>query len=181
MRKIKNLLLATLLLALGACAGGMGEDTAPGDRRVNIVNFQNGERVNAVYAHGGHYDTAVMDKIAQLFRDRQTGEVHAIDPKLIDVIYNLLSALALPDTTQIELTSGYRTPSHQAELAQRDENAARKSLHTTGQAADIRIPGVKGKAIGAVAKTLQEGGVSYYPKTGHIHVDVGAIRSWEPK
>jgi uncharacterized protein YcbK (DUF882 family) len=29
-----------------------------------------------------------------------------------------------------------------------------------------------------VAKTMQRGGVAYYPKSGHIHVDTGAVRTW---
>ena len=169
-----------MLFLLNACASG-DIDAGPGTRVINIVNFKTGERVYGAYAHDGHYDRDVMERISHLFRDQTTHEEHPIDPHLIDVMEELLSALALPQDTQIELTSGYRTPEHQADMAQRDENAARKSLHTTGQAADIRIPGVKGKAIGAVAQTMQKGGVCYYPKTGHIHVDTGRVRTWEAK
>lgn len=180
MNKFLSLLL---LIFLAACAGdpNKGVVAPPGTRTINIVHFKSGERVFATYAHDGRYDPDVMARIDKLFRDRTSNEVHRIDPRLIDVIYSLLNALALPPDTQIELTSGYRTPARQAELAQKDENAARKSLHTTGQACDIRIPGVKGKAVAEIAKTLQDGGVAYYPRTGHIHVDVGRIRTWYPK
>lgn len=179
--RIKFLFIFAALLALGGCATMDDMPTEPGTRVINIVNFKTGERVYGPYAHDGHYDRAVMARITHLFRDQTTGEEKAIDPRLIDVMEELLSALALPQDTQIELTSGYRSAAHQAEMAQKDENAARKSLHTTGQAADIRIPGVKGKAIGAVALTLQKGGVCYYPKTGHIHVDTGRVRTWTAK
>ncbi len=168
---------------LSACAGGRGGDegAAPGTRRITIAAAHTKEIVSGAYASNGHYDRALMNQIAELFRDRTTGEVHPIDPKLIEVIYNLLSALALPADTRVELTSGFRSPGRQAALAQSNENFARRSLHTTGQAADLKIPGVSGKAIGEIAKTLQDGGVAYYPKTGHIHVDVGAVRTWVPK
>lgn len=179
---MKIFLSAFLLIMLAACAGtDQLSAAAPGTRRINIVHSASGEKVFATYAINGTYSTEAMQRLSRLFRDRVTGEVHRVDPKLIEVMYSLLNALALPDDTQITLTSGYRTPSRQAEMAQKDENAARKSLHTTGQAADIKISGVKGKAVAEIAKTLQDGGVAYYPKTGHIHVDVGRIRTWYPK
>jgi uncharacterized protein YcbK (DUF882 family) len=171
-----------LLFLLTACASDdMASNAPPGNRRVNIVNKATGEKAFVTYVRNGRYDGDAMQKISRLFRDQVTGEVHRIDPKLVDVIYSLLNALALPDDTEITVTSGYRTPARQAEMSQKDENAARKSLHTTGQAADIKIRGVSGKAVAEVAKTLQDGGVAYYPKTGHIHVDVGRIRTWYPK
>ena len=189
MGRIIILILACVLTCmltgmLAACAGGGGsrnEAAPPGTRSITIAAAHTKEVVSGVYAVNGRYDPAMLDKFAQLFRDRTTGEVHPIDPKLIEVIYSLLSALALPADTRVELTSGFRSPGRQAALAQRNENFARRSLHTTGQAADIKIPGVSGKAIGEIAKTLQDGGVAYYPKTGHIHVDTGAIRTWVPK
>lgn len=183
-------LLAGLLL-LCSCADTAGRASVsgtvapPGTRTIHIHAAHTNERVAGTYAHDGHYDAALLEQLAKLFRDRTTGEVHAIDPRLIEVIYNLLSALALPETTEVELTSGFRSPGRQAELAQRNENFARRSLHTTGQAADLKIPGILngrgGSAIGEIAKTLQGGGVAYYPKTGHIHVDTGAVRTWTPK
>lgn len=180
---LQRIIVLSLFLTLGACAGGEGynESAPPGTRIITIAAAHTKEVVSGVYVHDGHYDRAMMEKFSRLFRDRTTGEVSPVDPKLIEVIYSLLSALALPVDTRVELTSGFRSPGRQAAMAQRDENFARRSLHTTGQAADLKIPGVKGNAIGEIAKTLQDGGVAYYPKTGHIHVDVGKVRTWVPK
>ena len=47
-----------------------------------------------------------------------------------------------------------------------------------GWAVDFRIEGVKGKAICEIAKTMQRGGVAYYPEDNHVHVDLGNIRTW---
>lgn len=165
-----------LLFVLAACAGHRGDA-----HQINIVHTASGERVKGVYWDADGYDRGTMKKINHLFRDRVTGEVYEIDPRLIALIDELLSALALPPGTEVQLTSGFRSFQRNAELAQKDENVARKSYHTKGQAADIRIPGVKGKAVAAVAQTVQGGGVAYYPKTGHIHVDVGTVRVWKPK
>lgn len=175
-RKIILLVAAAALLA--GCAGFWGGGGPP--RQINIVHKPSSERVQAVY-YDGDYRRSVLKQINQLFRDRRTGEVHKIDPKLLDLMTELLSALALPPDTEIELTSGFRSPKSQADLVQKQESSARRSLHTTGQAADIRIKGVNGKAVAAVAQTIQGGGVAFYPKTGHIHIDTGAVRTWRGK
>lgn len=170
-------LIAVLFLAT-ACAATSGGAEA---KRINLWHKPSGERVQAIYWADGSYNRATMRKINQLFRDRTTGEVHPIDPNLIRLIDELLSALALPAGTEVELTSGFRSPSRNADLAERNENVARQSYHTKGQAADIRIAGVNGKAVSAVAQTIQGGGVAFYPKSGHIHVDTGTVRTWKPK
>jgi uncharacterized protein YcbK (DUF882 family) len=164
-----------MLLALAGCAGQTGT------RSINIVAAHTKERVQAVYWKNGDYDDQVMAKISHLFRDRAANETYPIDPKLIDQIYELLGALAQPEDTEVQLVNGYRNPARNSKLASADSSVARNSLHTKGQAADIRIPSVSGKAVAAIAKTIQGGGVAYYAKTAHIHVDTGAIRSWNPK
>lgn len=167
--------LAVLLLfsVLSACAGQEGQ------RRINIVHKPSGEKVDVVYWDSGDYDSRALKKINHLFRDRVTNEVYEIDPRLIDLIDEVLSALALPPGTQVQLTSGFRSFKRNAEMAQKNENVARQSYHTKGQAADIKIPDVKGKAVAAIAQTVQGGGVAYYPQSQHIHVDVGAVRTWK--
>lgn len=165
-----------LLITVTACAGG-----GLGSHRINIVHKQSGERVKGTYYSRGSYDQDTMNDINKLFRDRVTGEVYEVDPRLITLIDELLSALALPEGTEVQLTSGFRSFQRNAEMAQKNENVARQSYHTKGQAADIKIPGVKGKAVAAVAQTIQGGGVAFYPKSGHIHVDVGTVRTWKPK
>lgn len=168
---------AILLLLLAACAGPRGDA-----HYINIVHKPSGERVKDVFWENGRgYDRSTLKKINKLFRDRVTGEVYEIDPQLITLIDELLSALALPPGTEVQLTSGFRSFQRNAEMAQKNENVARQSLHTKGQAADIKIAGVNGKAVAAIAQTIQGGGVAFYPKTGHIHVDTGKVRVWTPK
>jgi len=63
-------------------------------------------------------------------------------------------------------------------LARRRANVARNSLHMEGLAAEIRI---LDRSIGDVRKlemSLKAGGVAYYHKSRHLHVDVGPIRYW---
>lgn len=174
---LRNLLCLALLFALAACSSMFERGT----RSINIVHPPSGERVAGVYWQDGSYVKPVMRKINRLFRDRAANREEEIDPKLIDQIHKLLSALALPEDTEVQLTSGFRDPARNHKLADKNNGVARESLHTKGQAADIRIKGIDGKAVAAVAKTMQHGGVSYYPKSRHIHVDTGDVRSWNPR
>jgi uncharacterized protein YcbK (DUF882 family) len=170
----RNIVAAALLLSLTACAGLF----ETGVRRIHIVHKPSGERVNAVYWENGSYDRSVMKKVSRLMRDRTADKTHPIDPKLVDQLHKLLAALALPETTEIEVTSGYRDPSRNAKLSETHSGVARESLHTKGKAVDIRIAGVNSKAVAAISQTMQAGGVAWYPKSRHIHVDTGAVRTW---
>ena len=61
---------------------------------------------------------------------------------------------------------------------------AKKSLHMSGMAADIRIPGVPLTALKNAAYALQAlntGGVGYYPSNGFVHIDTGSVRTWSGK
>ena len=77
----------------------------------------------------------------------------------------------------IIVTSGYRTPSHNAATPGADPD----SYHVYGLAADIVIPGVPPEQVAAYARhVLGMGGVALYRSSGFVHVDVGAWRgNWQ--
>jgi uncharacterized protein YcbK (DUF882 family) len=177
-------LLAILLLCfVSGCAGfSRNLDTAPeGVQSILMWHKPSGERIEVIYRRGGHYDAAAFAEIDHLFRDRHTGEEAAIDPALIDVIADLRDKMIMPTDTPIELTSGYRSPQSNAQLAKTNRHVAKNSYHTKGQAADIRIPDMNSRVLELVATTMQRGGVALYPDSGHVHVDVGPVRGWEVK
>jgi uncharacterized protein YcbK (DUF882 family) len=58
------------------------------------------------------------------------------------------------------------------------EGVARNSLHMTGQAIDIRLPGFSTHALRNVGIKLGAGGVGYYPKSDFVHMDTGRVRVW---
>jgi uncharacterized protein YcbK (DUF882 family) len=111
-------------------------------------------------------------------RDRHAGVVGKIDPELVDYLVDIRKRLDLPQTVPFQILSGYRTPETNARLAITNGNVAKESLHMRGWAVDFRIDGVSGKAICEIAKTMQRGGVAYYPEDNHVHVDLGNIRTW---
>ena len=95
-----------------------------------------------------------------------------------DVLEPLRSHLKVP----IIITSGFRSPSHNAKIG-----GAKNSLHTTGMAADIAV-GQLDKQIRVAAflsKIPEVGGIGLYESKGIIHVDirphVGAPATWIEK
>ncbi len=147
-------------------------------RRIVMAYPPTQETLNLVYYHDGAYDKAAMEKIDRLMRDRHAEVVGPIDPELIDYLSDIRKRLGLPPTVVFQILSGYRTPQTNAHLAISNGNVAKESLHMHGWAVDFRIPHVNGRAICEIAKTMQRGGVAYYPEDNHLHVDLGNIRTW---
>jgi uncharacterized protein YcbK (DUF882 family) len=63
-------------------------------------------------------------------------------------------------------------------LRKQNKGVSRRSLHIRGMAADLRLPGIKLKALRKAAYDLQMGGVGYYPRSNFVHLDVGQVRFW---
>jgi len=195
---MKRIVLGLLVLVLLAACGGLagsgsggklvkqygGTKTRPDEvptRSIVLLHPQSGERVNQTYYANGRYKPEVMAAIDHLFRDRHTNEVYKIDPELIDYLVDIRTRLGLPPGVTFEILSGYRSPETNAKLKLTNGNVAKESFHMRGWAVDFRVPKVNGKAIAEIAKTMQRGGVSYYPSDNHVHVDLGNIRTWTTK
>lgn len=158
-----------------------GEKTRPDpllERRILLAHPSSGEKLDLVYYHNGTYDPAALAAINRLMRDRSANEIGVIDPELIDFLVDIRTRLGLPPTVVFDILSGYRSRSTNTKLAQTNKNVAKESLHMYGYAVDFHVAGVKGSAIAEIAKTMQRGGVSFYPRTNHVHVDIGNIRTW---
>ena len=63
-------------------------------------------------------------------------------------------------------------------LASASGGVARKSLHVSGKAIDIRVTGIRLAALRDASKSLKGGGVGYYARSRFVHVDVGRVRYW---
>lgn len=193
MKFLRYSLMALMVVALAACsskpAGKLvrqygGVKTKPdkvSERYIELSYPKNGEKLAMVYYHEGKYDPAAMKAINRLFRDRHNNKIGDIDPELIDYLVDIRTRLGLPSTIVFEILSGYRSRGTNAELAQTNGNVAKESLHCHGWAVDFRIASVNGSAIAEIAKTMQRGGVSFYPSDNHVHVDLGNIRTWRTR
>lgn len=160
-----------------------GEKTRPDKvaSRSIILTHKSGERVNLTYFAQGEYKPEALRAIDHIFRDRSANKVGKIDPELIDYMVDIRRRLGLPPSVEYEILSGYRSAETNGKLRATNGQAAKESLHIHGWAVDFRIKGVSGKAIAEIAKTMQRGGVSYYPSSNHVHVDLGNIRTWATK
>jgi uncharacterized protein YcbK (DUF882 family) len=149
------------------------------ERVLSFLHTHTGERLKVAYCCNGEYQPEALHQINRLLRDFRVGEVKPIDPKLLDLLHELSGTL---ETEQpFHVISGYRSPMTNIMLRERGgahTGVASKSLHMVGKAVDIRVPGVKLDHVRGAAKSLQLGGVGYYPSSNFVHVDTGRVRYW---
>jgi len=77
-------------------------------RSLSLVHTHTGERLSTVYFEGGQYMASELSRINWLLRDFRTGDVHPIDPAVLDILADLRT---LADRDEpYEVISGYRSP-----------------------------------------------------------------------
>jgi uncharacterized protein YcbK (DUF882 family) len=151
--------------------------TALGGRRTLFLhNLHTGESARTTYWAEGRYIADGLGRIGWLLRDFRSGEVHAIDQRLLDLLVTLSGRLGTREP--FEVISGYRSPATNAMLAATTGGVAAASLHMAGMAIDIRVPGRPLARVRDAARSLEGGGVGYYPASDFVHVDVGRVRAW---
>jgi len=147
------------------------------DYRVRFFHTHTGERLDITYREGDHYVPEALAKLNHYLRDHRTGDVHSYDPKVFDLLRDLLIAVGKPNA-EIDVICGYRTPWSNEFLRSRSSGVAQHSLHLQAMAIDIRVPGVETARLRDAALALHRGGVGYYAKSDFVHVDVGRVRRW---
>jgi len=145
-------------------------------KNLAFYNTHTRERLHICYSRHGKYDIKALSKINYILRDHRSGEVEAIDTRLLDLLH-VLSYKSNPQQP-FHVISGYRSPKTNKKLRKKSTGVATRSLHIQGKAIDIRIPGFKTRRLRDVARHLEAGGVGYYPKSDFVHVDVGRVRYW---
>lgn len=161
--------------AVGAPAGQALANLGP-VRKLGFHNLHTGESLETAYWEGGTYVPDALSAVNRVLRDFRTGEIHPIEPKLLDLLTHLQAKLGVSRPFQV--ISGYRSPATNAKLHAASNGVATKSLHMQGKAIDIRLSGVELADLRDAALDLQLGGVGYYPGSDFVHVDVGRIRRW---
>lgn len=145
-------------------------------RSISLVALNNSSSFDGVYWADGRYVPEAMRKLSVLMRDWHTNQVCKIDGHLFDQLWTLKNRLDLDEP--FEVVCGYRSRRTNALARRRSHEVAKQSLHMSGRAVDIRI---QGKTIGALAdaaRSMEAGGVGYYPHSGFVHIDTGAVRTW---
>jgi uncharacterized protein YcbK (DUF882 family) len=146
--------------------------------RLTFVNIWTDERLDVTYRDEfGTYDLDALDDVNHILRCHHTGEVGAMDVRVIEHV-NLVQK-RLGGDREILVVSGFRSPEYNAILVRTGRRAAKNSLHMQGQAIDVQIAGVHPKTIRQAALELGYGGVGYYPRSKFVHLDSGPFRHWE--
>jgi uncharacterized protein YcbK (DUF882 family) len=146
------------------------------ERSLSFLHTHTGEAARVVYWAEGAYLPDGLAEIDRVLRDHYSGDVHAIDASLLDVLHRL--AQRFEAAQPFHVISGYRSPATNATLAARSGGVARHSLHMAGQAIDVRLPGCELTALRDAALALRAGGVGYYAAPDFVHIDVGRVRRW---
>ena len=144
---------------------------------LKLYHTHTNERLDIVYRHGDTYDPVALQKLEYFLRDHRTGEAHPYDPRVFDLLRDLVASTGRPNS-EIDVVCGYRTPWSNAFLRSRSSAVAKHSLHMQAMAIDIRLPGVATPALRDAALQLHRGGVGYYAREQFVHVDVGRVRRW---
>lgn len=122
---------------------------------------QLGETGVFVLPYDGVLDKADAKEIARFFRCRRSNRRRRIDPGVLA----MLGAIAREfPGREIEIVSAYRRPPY----------ASRTSRHAHGQAIDLRVEGVRARAVRDFVWDLYGGadaGVGFYVEQGFVHVD----------
>lgn len=147
-----------------------------GARKISFRNTHTGETFSGVYRVGDKYLPDAFDRINIVLRDFRSNELFPIDPRVMDIIFSVHQMTQKPEP--YEVLSGYRCPKTNAGLRSNSEGVAKNSLHMTGQAIDLRLPGYSTKQMRNLAVSLKAGGVGYYPKSDFVHMDTGDVRTW---
>lgn len=145
-------------------------------RALKFQNLHTGEKLTTEYWADGQYLPRGLGDIAKVLRDHRNGAIHAIDPKLLDLLHTLQNTLETASPFQV--ISGYRSAESNAKLAAASTGVAKRSMHMDGKAIDIRVPGIELINVHKAAKAMQGGGVGYYAASNFVHMDVGRVRYW---
>jgi uncharacterized protein YcbK (DUF882 family) len=144
--------------------------------QLSLYNIHTGQRVRARYLRGdGHHDPEGLATLSEALRCHATGRVTSMDARVLEFVGQVNHALG---DRLVHVISGYRSPEYNARLVRQGRGVAPDSLHLSGRAIDLRIPGVPLAQVRQVALRLRLGGVGYYPDSDFVHLDSGPFRVW---
>ncbi|WP_426957782.1 YcbK family protein [Muricoccus radiodurans] len=164
------------MAALLACTGIAEAQVGGGTRRIAVRRAYTDDGFSGVYFSDGRYQTEALRRLDWVFRDLRREEVTPMDPRLFDVMHAV--ATRMEATEPFEVISGYRSPETNAANAARSRRVSTVSLHMSGMAGDMRVPGRDSYAMARLAASMGLGGVGLYRRDGFVHLDCGQSRRW---
>ena len=168
----KSLILSFLLFLVPLAAPAIAQS----ERSLSFYNTHTGERLIVIYQRHGNYIPESLEKINTILRDHRSGDMHPIDPKLMDYLYDLQTQVG--NHGDVHIISGYRSPETNRKLRRNSKGVAQGSMHMQGKALDFRLPGTDTARLCDAARKMKRGGVGYYKKSDFIQIDTGRVRNW---
>ena len=171
------LVLWVSVLASVALAQTPAPTPVPVERSIELFNTHTRETVKVVYKRGDDYLPDALAKLNHVLIDHRSGEVHDMDPRLFDQLFDLAAAAGVEPS--YEIISGYRSPASNAKLASvPGSGVSKRSMHMQGRATDVRLKGVTVERLRDLALAAKRGGVGYYQRSQFVHIDTGSFRTW---
>lgn len=160
-------------VALAAPASAL---SAREERVLSFFHTHTSDRLILPYFADGAYLPGSLARLDRFLRDHRTGEEHAIDPALFDLLHELQRATSTKGPFHV--IACYRSPVTNARLRSAGRGVAGGSLHLQGRAIDVRLADVPSAVLRDAARELRRGGVGYYRRSDFVHVDTGRVRAW---
>ncbi|MGI9220668.1 MAG: YcbK family protein [Woeseiaceae bacterium] len=169
LQSVLHCMFATLMLPLRRAS-------ALDEKRLTFYHTHTRKRLAVVYKRNGEYVPAALKNINAFLFDFRTGESTAMDPQLLDLMFDLRQELGGEGT--YEVISAFRSQKTNDMLRSRSSDVAKNSQHLLGKAIDVRLNGVELTKLRDTAIGMRRGGVGYYARPNFIHIDTGRVRSW---
>jgi uncharacterized protein YcbK (DUF882 family) len=144
-------------------------------QRLKLFNAHTGETFDGPYRGTDGIIPSAAAELSQFLRDFHSGVTVAMDMRVIDFLWDVLSAVGAESAT---ILSAYRTPETNAMLSRTTFGVAEHSQHIYACAIDFTIGSALADAMIA-ARAMRRGGVGWYPQSHFIHVDTGPVRNWD--
>jgi len=146
-------------------------------RKLKLYRPQTKEYIEPVYWQNGQLNYEGYYQACQLLRDVHDKQAVQMDVVLLDILRGVQGYYqAYGFDYPLYVNSGFRTLKTNSALL--TEGAAKNSMHLYGRAADIHIPNVPVKHLGAVGLYFRRGGVGFYDAKDFVHLDTGNLRVW---
>lgn len=164
---------ASLLTAAAAFAGD-----GDGTRTLSFYHIHTQENLTVTYKRDGKYDAEALKKIDWFMRDWRANKAVEIDPKTIDIVWEMHTELGSKEP--VNVICGHRSSGTNEMLRKTRGGQAKTSQHISGKAIDIAFPDVPARLLRYSAMIRERGGVGYYPTSAipFVHVDTSRVRHW---
>jgi uncharacterized protein YcbK (DUF882 family) len=165
------------VLAVGATTGATVN--ASGEARtIWLYHIHTKETLSILYKKDGRYVPEALKKLNWFLRDWRKNDATEMDPKTIDIVWEMHNELG--SQQPVHIISGFRSRGTNDMLRKTRGGQASQSQHITGKAIDIHFPDIPIRQLRYSAMIRERGGVGYYPTSAlpFVHVDTARVRSW---